>query len=172
MKAAEWQQPRQSPVSSLQSPRPRVPASSSIGYSDGVRILAIDFGERRIGLATSDATGALATPRATLERRDDSRAVREILQFCDDEEIGLLLVGLPRSPGGVESPFAARIRSFAAKLASMTAIPLRFHEETLTSREAASRLPPGASKGDVDRMAAAVLLEDYLAHGEPSAWPR
>ena len=135
-----------------------------------MRILAIDFGEKRIGLATSDATGTLATPRTTVRRTDDLRAVGEILDFCREEEVGLLLVGLPRSPEGVESPFAARIRSFAGKLASRTPIPVRFHEETLTSDEAARRLPPGAAREDVDPMAAAVLLEDYLQHepGRPA----
>ncbi|HKD11253.1 MAG TPA: Holliday junction resolvase RuvX [Thermoanaerobaculia bacterium] len=135
-----------------------------------MRILAIDFGERRIGLATSDETGTLATPRHTLDRVDDARAAEEILRFCQEEDIGLLLMGLPRSPEGAESPFATRIRSFAAKLAARTAIPLRFHEETLTSREAAGRLPRRSSRGDVDKMAAAVPLEDYLQHQEKSAW--
>jgi putative Holliday junction resolvase len=130
-----------------------------------MRILAIDFGEKRIGLATSDATGTLATPRRTLRRSGDPRAVREILDFCREEEIGLLLLGLPRSPEGVESPFAARIRSFAGKLASQTSIPVRFHEETLTSDEAARRLPAGSPREALDPMAAAVLLEDYLQHG-------
>jgi len=129
-----------------------------------VRILAIDFGEKRVGLATSDETGTLATPRKTIERRSDERAIRDILEFCSQEEIGLVLLGLPRSPEGVESPFAARIRSFAGRLAARTAIPVRFHEETLTSDEAARRLPPGAPRPDIDRMAAAVLLEDYLSH--------
>jgi putative Holliday junction resolvase len=129
-----------------------------------VRILAIDFGEKRIGLATSDATGTLATPRKTLRRSGDGRAVAEILDFCREEEVGLLLVGLPRSPEGVESALAGRIRSFAGKLASQTPLPVRFHEETLTSEEAARRLPPGAAREDLDPMAAAVLLEDYLQH--------
>ena len=129
-----------------------------------MRILAIDFGEKRIGLATSDETGTLATARKTIERGSDERAAREILEFCSLEEIGLVLLGLPRSPEGVESPFAARVRSFAAKLAARTAIPVRFHEETLTSNEALRRLPPGATREEVDRMAAEVLLEDYLRH--------
>ncbi len=132
-----------------------------------MRILAIDFGEKRIGLATSDATQTLATPRKTLQRGSDERAAREILEFCAQEEIGLLLLGLPRSPAGEERaphPFASRIRSFAAKLAARTAIPVRFHEETLTSNEAARRLAPGAAREDLDRVSAAVLLEDYLRH--------
>jgi putative Holliday junction resolvase len=129
-----------------------------------MRILAIDFGEKRIGLATSDATGMLATPRRTLVRHDDARAATAILRFCEEEEIGLLLIGLPRSPEGVESPFAARIRSFAMRLSGQTGIPVRFHEETLTSNEAARRLPPGSPRENLDRTAAAVLLEDYLRH--------
>ena len=129
-----------------------------------MRILAVDFGERRIGLATSDATGTLATPRRTLSRRGDPEAAAEIVRFCEEEGIELILLGIPRSPDGRESAFAARIRSFAAKLGARTAIPIRFHEETLTSDEAARRLPPGASREELDRTAAAVLLEDYLTH--------
>jgi len=129
-----------------------------------MRILAVDFGEKRIGLATSDATGVLATPRRTLVRREDDAAIAEILAFCAEEEIGAILMGIPRSPEGVESPFADRVRSFARKLGRRTDLPVRFHEETLTSDEAARRLGPGSSREATDRTAAAVLLEDYLAH--------
>lgn len=129
-----------------------------------MRILAVDFGDKRIGLATSDATGMLATPRKTLARRSDSDAAAEILAFCAEEDIEMILLGIPRSPEGRESEFAARIRSFASRLGAGTAIPVRFHEETLTSNEAARRLPPGAAREDLDKTAAAVLLEDYLRH--------
>ena len=127
------------------------------------RILAIDFGERRIGLATSDASGRLATARRTLQRKTDDAAVAEILRFCRQEEIGLIVLGVPRSPEGVESAFAGRVRSFARKVAEKSALPIAFQEETLTSNEAARRLPPGASREEIDRMAAAILLEDFLA---------
>ncbi len=128
------------------------------------RILAVDFGERRIGLATCDVSGRIATPRQTLERRDDEGAAREILGFCREEEVEVIVFGIPRSPDGVESPFASRIRSFARKLAASTPIPIRFHEETLTSDEAARRLPKKSSREPFDHMAAAVLLEDFLEH--------
>ncbi len=126
------------------------------------RILAVDFGERRIGLATSDASGSLATPRQTLTRRSDARTVDELARFCEQEEIGLVVFGIPRSPEGLESKFGSRVRSFAAKFAARTGLPVRFHEETLTSDEALRRLPPAARCEKVDPMAAAVLLEDYL----------
>jgi len=132
-------------------------------------VVAVDFGEKRIGLATSDATGMLATPRTTLVRKSDAAAVTELARFCREEESGLVVFGIPRSPEGVESPFAARIRSFAARFARETGLDVRFHEETLTSDEASRRLPPGARREDVDRTAAAVLLEDYLAHARAEA---
>jgi putative Holliday junction resolvase len=129
------------------------------------RILAVDFGERRIGLATSDASGSLATPRVTLLRKSDEVVLEELARFAGREEIAVAVFGIPRSPEGVESPIAGRIRSFAAKFERRTGLPVRFHEETLTSDEAARRLPRRATKEDVDRAAAAVLLEDYLASG-------
>ena len=126
------------------------------------RILAVDFGEKRIGLATSDASGTLATPRATLSRKSDTATLNALTQFCSREEIDLAVFGIPRSPEGVESPLAERIRSFARKFEAATGLPVRFHEETLTSNEAARRLPRRARREDLDRAAAAILLEDYL----------
>ncbi|MEP6994107.1 MAG: Holliday junction resolvase RuvX [Acidobacteriota bacterium] len=126
------------------------------------RILAVDFGEKRIGLATSDASGSLATPRRTLHRKSDEVVLRELDRFCRDEEIALVIFGVPHSPDGAESAFAARIRSFAAKFAVRSTLPVRFHDETLTSDEAARRRNESMAQGDLDPIAAAVLLEDYL----------
>jgi putative holliday junction resolvase len=128
------------------------------------RILAVDFGEKRIGLATADSPGGLATPRRMVPRRSDEAAASEIERFCREEEVGTILVGVPRSPDGDESAIAPRIRSFADKLASVTGLPVVFHEETLTSNEAARRLRGRRSRAGVDAEAAAVLLEDWLAH--------
>ncbi|PYQ34302.1 MAG: hypothetical protein DMF55_09805 [Acidobacteria bacterium] len=115
------------------------------------RILAIDFGEKRIGLATADASAGLVTARRTILRASDRSAATEIVRFCREEEIGTLLVGLPRSPEGKESAVV-------------------FHEETLTSDEALRRLRGRRSRAGVDAEAAAVLLEDWLAdHGRESA---
>lgn len=134
-----------------------------------MRVLAVDFGEKRIGLATSDATGQIATPRSTLARRDDVSAAKEIQRFCREEEVELVVFGVPRTPQGGETPFAARIRSFARKFSERCGLPVQFHEETLTSHEAAARLPPGAAKERLDPAAAAVLLEDFLRHGRATS---
>jgi putative Holliday junction resolvase len=128
------------------------------------RVLAIDFGEKRVGLATGDTASGLATPRRTIARRSDEAAVEEIVRFCREEQVEALLVGIPRSPEGVESAIAPRIRSFAEKLARASSLSLQFHEETLTSDEASRRLRCRRSRAGVDAEAAAVLLEDWLAH--------
>lgn len=130
-------------------------------------VVAVDFGEKRIGLATSDASGLLATPRVTLSRKSDAAAVGALARFCREEDAALVVFGIPRSPEGVESAFAGRIRSFAARFERESGLPVRFHEETLTSDEAARRLPRRARKEDLDRTAAAVLLEDYLLSAGP-----
>ena len=133
-----------------------------------MRILAVDFGEKRIGLATSDASGQIATPRRTLGRRDDAAAVEEIARFCREEEVETVVFGLPRSPEGVESPFAVADPLLRAEVRGhASGLPVVFHEETLTSDEADA--PPAARLGPreaVDRTAAAVLLEDFLRHGK------
>jgi putative Holliday junction resolvase len=126
------------------------------------RILAIDFGEKRIGLATCDATGQVVAARRTLSRKSDAEAVREIARFCREEEVEAVVLGIPRSPEGVESLFAGRVRSFGNKLSRVIDAPIDYHEETLTSW-AAQREADFQSKEEVDRGAAAILLSDYLA---------
>jgi len=130
-------------------------------------VVAVDFGEKRIGVATSDPSGLLATPRVTLTRKSDAAAIEALSRFCREEESELVVFGIPRSPDGAESPFAARIRSFASRFGRVTGLPVRFHEETLTSDEASRRLPRRARRENLDRTAAAVLLEDFLQHQGP-----
>lgn len=126
------------------------------------RILAVDFGEKRIGLATCDATGQVVAARRTLARKSDARAAAQIARFCAEEEVEAIVLGVPRSPSGAESAFARRVRSFGDKLSREVGLPIHYYEETLTSWEA-ERARPGLSKEEIDREAAALLLSDYLA---------
>jgi putative Holliday junction resolvase len=120
--------------------------------------LAVDFGERRIGLATSDASGSLATPRRTLTRKSDRAAIDAIVEFVRREEVEKILIGLPHHADGRESELAPRVRSFARKLEETLALPVAFVNEHLTSHAARDRFP-GA---ELDAASAAVLLEDFL----------
>ena len=133
-----------------------------------MRFLAIDFGERRIGLAISDPAGAFALPLSTLTRTNDADAVRDIAAIVASEEVGELIVGEPRNLDGSRGPAAERCRRFADRLRTATGLPVAMTDEALTTVEAAARLraagvDPRRHPERLDAAAAQVLLEEVLA---------
>ena len=133
-----------------------------------MRSLAIDFGERRIGLAISDPAGAFALPLATLARANDADAVRDIAAIAAREEVDELIVGEPRNLDGTLGPAAERCRRFAERLGAATGLPIAMTDETLTTVEATARLraagvDPRRHPERLDAAAAQVLLEEVLA---------
>lgn len=120
------------------------------------RYLALDVGERRIGLAVGDEGGGIARPLRTLERRGTDADVAAIGDIARREEVSALLIGLPLTLRGEEGPQAARVRRFAEACARL-GLPVELYDERYTTSEAALR---GAD--DVDAGAAAILLEDFL----------
>ena len=137
------------------------------------RVLALDVGKKRIGLAVSDDLGITAQGLKTLERtriRDDLDALREVAR---EWNIGSLLVGKPLHMSGQESRQSEYTRDFAERLGRHLQLPVIYWDERLTSVEAERMLrDAGASleerKKAVDRVAAVLLLESYLAH-QPAA---
>jgi putative Holliday junction resolvase len=132
-----------------------------------MRSLGIDFGEKRIGLAISDPAGRLAVPLLTLERRNDRSALRQIAEIARQEGVERLFLGDPVDLYGRRSPVSERIRSFGARLAAMTGLPLELVDETLTSVEAAQRLRQAGvdtrrEPARIDAVAAQILLQDAL----------
>lgn len=137
-----------------------------------MRTLGIDFGERRIGLAISDAEGTFALPLLTLERRSDQAAIARIGEIIREEEVESLVVGEPVNVDGSRGPAAERAKSFAGKLAAATGLPLRLVGETLTTVAAAARLREAGvdarrARERIDAVAAQILLEEALAAPEP-----
>jgi putative Holliday junction resolvase len=131
-----------------------------------MRFLGIDFGEKRVGLAISDEGARVATPLTTLLRRSDDQVIGEIVRLVDEEEIGGIVVGEPRGPGGGIGDAAIRARSFARKLERATRRPVRMTDETLTTREAADRLVrPPRDRSRLDAVAAQVILQQALDAG-------
>jgi len=136
------------------------------------RALAIDVGERRVGVAISDATGALARPLRALHVTGQADAVRQVSELVAEirgEEDGLatIVVGLPRRLDGSPSTQTARVEDFIEKLRRLTAVPIVVEDERLTSREAESRLATREKdwrkrKAQLDAAAAAIILQDYL----------
>jgi putative Holliday junction resolvase len=133
------------------------------------RILALDVGRRRIGLAVSDELGITAQGLETLHRgriRDDLDALKTMAL---DLHVNLLLVGRPLHMSGSESRQSEYTKEFADRLQQHLGVPLVFWDERLTSAEAERMLrDAGASleqkKRSVDRLAAVLLLESYLEH--------
>ncbi len=136
-----------------------------------MRILALDFGLRRLGLAISDPSGTLARPLHTLDVRGRSAVdcvAREIVRLAaEDDGLGEVVVGLPRRLDGGDSDQTARVREFIDRLRGMITLPVSTEDERLTSREAESRLATRERdwrkrKAQLDAAAAAVILQDFL----------
>jgi len=134
-----------------------------------VRVLAVDFGEKRVGLAVSDAAGTIVLPVGVVSRRSDAQAAEDVAAAARERDVELFVVGLPVRPdGGGEGPFAARARSFARRLAGLTGLPVELHGEALTSSSAEGALrEAGFSRARrsvaLDAEAAAELLRDFLS---------
>jgi putative Holliday junction resolvase len=131
-------------------------------------VLGIDLGERRIGVAVSDVTGTLATPLAVIRRTGDRQADhRALAAVAGEENVGLVVVGLPLSLDGTLGPAAERVRSETGELAAALAVPVEMWDERLTTVSADRSLRALGRDGRarrqvVDKVAAAVLLQSWL----------
>jgi putative holliday junction resolvase len=147
-----------------------------------VRVVAFDVGERRIGVAVSDATLTLARPENVLRPTalaDDALqlAVDEIARLKSEEDgVTTIVVGLPRRLDGSDTELTARVSAFARELGRITRLPIVLQDERLTSREAESRLAVTEKnwrvrKRRLDAAAAAIILQDYLDTRHQSSVP-
>ena len=123
-----------------------------------MRILAIDYGEVRAGCALSDPTGTLATPLPAVSPPDTDR----LADLCRENDVELVVVGLPRTLSGEEGSQAEATREFVSSLASAVEIPVETWDERFTTRMAAATRRQSGAKADEDSIAAAHLLESFL----------
>jgi putative holliday junction resolvase len=132
------------------------------------RILAIDWGEVRIGLALSDETQTLATPLDTLVRRAGKRfPMGRLLELVSGYELVGIVVGLPLTPEGLEEESAVAARTLAEMVARRTSLPVVLWDERMSTARAlrAVREQGGTTRGrkaDIDALAASVLLQHFL----------
>lgn len=134
--------------------------------------MGIDFGERRIGVAISDASATLARPLKTLQRgASDADAVEQlramIEELAAEDEVGSVVVGLPKRLDGSPNPLTLRVGTMVTLLSARLAVPIFTQDERLSSREAEERLSLREKdwrkrKEKLDAAAAAVILQDYL----------
>lgn len=138
------------------------------------RLLAVDYGERRIGLAVSDPTRTIASPAGYILRRLGKRPpIAEIMRRGESFEVGGFVLGLPLDGEGEETDRSREVRHIAAELEKRTGLPVQLIDERFSSAAAlrAIREMGGSTrgrKGDVDALAATILLQQVLGMGTPS----
>lgn len=133
------------------------------------RVLALDVGERRIGVAMSDSTGTLAAPLTTLNGRVRQRAIEQIVALVRQHAVDEVVVGWPLNMNGEAGPQAQQVRAFADALEAALGYQVQLFDERLTTvvaeqilREMGVR--PEKRRERIDEVAASVILQDYLDH--------
>lgn len=128
-----------------------------------MRVLALDYGSARCGVALSDPTGTLATPLAAVERPAARKGLRTLAALVREREVGRVVVGLPLGLSGADTAQTAEARAFADRLDALLDVPVSLYDERFTTKIAERT----GGRADEDSRAAAVLLEDWLArHGD------
>jgi putative Holliday junction resolvase len=126
-------------------------------------VLGVDYGSQRVGLALAHRIAQLPRPHVTLV--SDASLLTHIADTVVQEHVGLVVVGVPRNMDGTTSEQSAACEAFARELKRCVAVPVQTVDETLSSVEAESRLKTqrrGYEKGDVDALAASIMLERYF----------
>lgn len=124
-----------------------------------MRVVALDHGSARCGVAVCDPTGTVVTPLAAIERPDTRKGLARVCAAVEDAGAERVVVGLPLALHGGDSAQTRAAREFAERLGARLAVPVETYDERFTTRIAATR---GGSASE-DSRAAAVLLEDWLA---------
>ena len=132
-----------------------------------MRVLALDVGDKRIGVASSDPTALIASPMTTITRRGEPSDVDEVLRLVQEHAADEIIVGLPVSMSGRMGAQAAKVAAFAKILAERAEISVKTFDERLSSAQAErmlkeSGVKPSRSRARVDAAAAAVILQSYL----------
>ena len=132
-----------------------------------MRILALDHGTRRIGVAVSDETKTIAQPLEYIPAEPFAEFLERLKKILAEKEVDLILLGLPRNMDGTYGPAAQKVQAFVAVLRSAITDPIKTWDERLTSSQANRILIQGKVRRDqrkekVDKMAAAILLQSYL----------
>ena len=132
--------------------------------------MALDFGERRIGVAITDETRMLAQPLETITptRGDRSQGVKRVVEIVAEYEVGQIVIGLPLHLDGSSGSQVERTRTFGERVARETGLPVEYLDERWTSVEAERALAEGGvsdrkKRGKIDPIAAAILLRTWLA---------
>ena len=132
-----------------------------------MKIMGIDYGDARTGVAISDLLCSIVGSTAVIPSRNTDKAIADIVKLIQDNGVGEIVVGLPKNMNGTEGPRAELCRAFAAKLEEVTGLPVAMWDERRTTVEAHNILSMHnyhgqKRKNTVDAVAASLILEGYL----------
>lgn len=134
--------------------------------------MGIDLGEKRIGLALSDATRLVAAAHSVMSRKSRAEDFARYAQLVAEQDVTLVVMGLPITLAGHEGDRAAWVRDYTEDLRNHLAVPVVYWDESLTTKQAEAGLRAQGKRGrkikeHVDAVAAALILQSYLDAGRP-----
>ena len=134
-----------------------------------MKIMGIDYGDARTGVAISDLLCSIVGKTSVVPSRNTDKAVADIVRLARENEVGVIVVGLPKNMDGTEGPRAELCRAFAKRLEEETGLPVAMWDERRTTVEAHNILSQHnyhgqKRKNTVDAVAASLILEGYLAY--------
>ncbi|MQG00122.1 MAG: Holliday junction resolvase RuvX [SAR202 cluster bacterium] len=138
----------------------------------GLRVLGLDVGERRIGMAISDPTCTISSPLSPIVRSNEHEDIKNIINVANDNQVKTIVVGLPISLSGTLGPQGRKIKLFIKELSISSNIPVRSQDERFSTVEAQKLLregghKPSHNKGLLDSASAAIILQSYLDRTVP-----
>lgn len=134
-----------------------------------MKIMAVDYGDARTGLAVCDRTETLASPMGIIEEKSMAKAAEKIVYASREYEVGMVVIGLPVNMDGTEGPRAQKSRKLGAMLENIISIPVEYWDERNTTKSAEGLLSATGTYGKkrkqvLDAVAATVILESYLIY--------
>ncbi|MGD8979151.1 MAG: Holliday junction resolvase RuvX [candidate division WOR-3 bacterium] len=131
-----------------------------------MRIMAIDYGLKRVGVAITDPQGTIAQPLLTIRPKSDFDLIKRLKCIAEENEVGVIVLGNPISLKGEPTEMSKRIERFCRKLRKSVEIEVVMWDERYISKYAVNRMRNfgiSGKKEEIDRIAAAIMLEEYLA---------
>ncbi len=131
-----------------------------------MKLIGVDYGQRRIGVAVTDESGEFVRSLAALDRKTSPQYMERLSGIIAQEQPSGIVVGIPLDVDGNDTRMSLEIRSFAASLAQKTSLPVHFVDESLTSKRANDiirnrKRKQRRNKANIDRIAACLILEEY-----------
>lgn len=127
--------------------------------------MAIDYGEKRVGIALSDPLGVIAQPLTTISVKSQKALFKQILEIIQQSDVGLIIIGNPLSHKGEATEMSKQISRFIKRLKKMTDIEIKLWDERFTSQYAMNimkEIKVKKQKDLVDQVAASIMLDEYL----------